>query len=364
MLSIFAGVLPTRQKRKFITGTSLLCAAAAGVILITSPASAGFVAQQRVTTRIFYSETDVEGWDAVILGRVDSLGTRDIGADELHQSASDRSKITMILDNADGLLVGDELYVINENHLIVARLSLVSILQSVSFGHIGVGYGNFRRVQKNYLVVQRVSENNSRYAYIYKARGDFYKNSGDIAQAIIHYEKAIALNKNHPESHLSLGQIYYNKNMIDYAEKEFRIAYNARGYIYDNEDRYQMYKCLLSVCRNKVFEDDAVAPARKKAYIGEGLAFAKEARSLFKDDIHIIYNLGLFSFHSKEDVAAKNALLEVAAAEPENIDALLLLAQLYERHNNKDRAFEYVELALSVEPDSALAKDMYERLKR
>lgn len=333
-------------------------------LLLPNFLSAGFVSQKNNSTKIFYSETDVTGWDAVMRGRVDSLGVREIGASELHQSSEGRSKITMILDNSDGLLAGDELYVINDNHLIVAKVTLVSILPSVSFGHIGVGYGNFKLVKKNFLVVQRVTESNSRYAYIYKTRGDYFRNSGDTAQAIIHYEKALAINKNHPESHLALGKIYYYKNMIDYAEKEFRLSYAARGYLYDNEDRFQLYKSLLEICTYKGFEDDRLSAQNRKKYINEGLLFSREAAALFKSNPVVLYHLGLFAFHSGEDVESKRALVLLIETDPDNVDALLLLAQLYERHNNKAKALEFVETALRIEPDKPLAKDLYEKLKR
>lgn len=340
------------------------CTCAIVFCCVTITLEAGFVARKSSETKIFYSETDVEGWNALVRGRVESLGTRDIAPDELNQSASGRSKITMILDNADGLLQGDELYVINDKHLIVAKLSLVSILKSVSFGYIGVGYGNFRRVQKNYLVVQRVTESNSRYAYIYKSRGDFYRNTGDTAQAIIHYEKALSLNRNHPESHLALAQIYYTKNMIDYAEKEYRLAYDARGYLYDNEDRIQLYRGLLEIFRYKAFDDDRIAAAKRTYYLDEGLRVARQAEAEFRKDHSLLFYLGLFNFHKSNDVESKRALVALLQDDPENVDALLLLAQLYERHRNRERALEYVEAALTVEPDSPLAKDLYEKFTR
>ena len=55
-------------------------------LLLPNFLSAGFVSQKNNSTKIFYSETDVTGWDAVMRGRVDSLGVREIGASELHQS--------------------------------------------------------------------------------------------------------------------------------------------------------------------------------------------------------------------------------------------------------------------------------------
>ena len=331
---------------------------------VTIPAAAGFVTRGNVTTKIFYSESDLSGWNAVIRGRVDSLGTRDVSPTELHQAASGRSKITMILDNADGLMTGDELYIINENHLIVARLTLVSILKSVSFGHIGVGYGNFRRVKKNYLVVQKVTESDTKYAYIYKTRGDYFRNTGDMSQAILQYEKALSYNSNHPESHLALGEIYLNKNMIDYAEKEFRLAYAGKGYVYDNEDRYRIYRNILNICRYRVLKDDTISGKTREGYIAEGLKVAKEARNVFPDDVEVYYDIGLFAFHSKMDIESKNALLTVISQKPDHIDSLLILARLYHRHNNREKSVEFVERVLTVEPDNALARDLYEEYNR
>ena len=45
------------------------------------------------------------------------------------------------------------------------------------------------------MVVQKVEDNHSKYAYIYKARGDFHKSNGEHGKAIEQYKKSLEMDR-------------------------------------------------------------------------------------------------------------------------------------------------------------------------
>ena len=109
-------------------------------------------ARERIT--MFNSETETPGWPGVIIGRVLSLGAREIADKELRQLAQEKTKVTVRIDSREGLLPGDELFIIDSKNLIVSRFKVITINESRSFGYLLVGYGKFRRVQRDFRVAQ------------------------------------------------------------------------------------------------------------------------------------------------------------------------------------------------------------------
>ncbi|MFW6366967.1 MAG: tetratricopeptide repeat protein, partial [Spirochaetota bacterium] len=183
----------------------------------------------------FYTQNDKSGRTGIVRGRVLSLGAREVADEELRQLAQSKTKVTVRLADKEGIIPGNTLYIINERNLIVSSFEVTTVFQSASFGYLLVGYGNFRRVQENFRVVQHREDNAARYAYVHKARGDYFSQNGDDAQAMLEYEKAIRKNRGHAESHVELGYIYLKDGVYEYALREFSEAYKTRGFIHDRE---------------------------------------------------------------------------------------------------------------------------------
>lgn len=129
--------------------------------------------------KVFYSMTDREGWDAVLKGKIISYSSKDeYDPRDLIARAQEKSKATVRLYSAEGIHEGDTLYVINDKNLIVARMKVRTIFKSASFGDVLVGYGNFRLSAPGDRVIRKAEEEESKYSYIFKARGDYYDNMG------------------------------------------------------------------------------------------------------------------------------------------------------------------------------------------
>ena len=65
---------------------------------------------------------------------------------------------------------------------------------------------------------------NPLWANAYNQLGTIYAIKGEKDTAIMHLEKAVALKPAYAQAHYNLGLVYLSKNLIDKAEKEFRIS--------------------------------------------------------------------------------------------------------------------------------------------
>jgi tetratricopeptide (TPR) repeat protein len=349
---------------------TIACAAS---LLITAALSAGGASgaplrannpQERV--KVFYTEVDGKGWTAVPRGEVVSIGVReDSHKEELLKMARQWSRVTVRLYSPEGVKKGDQLFVVNQRNLIVARVDVQSIFQSSSFGPMLIGYGNYKFTRNGFTVVQKVDDNFSKYAYIYKARGDYFKNNGETGKAIELYRKSLEMDRTYPEAHIALGYIYLKDEVMPFAAKEFSEAYREIDRIYDNEDRYLLLKGLTRTRYRMAYEYTVSGKARK-GIISEGIKYAEEALKIYPDSREVNLYLGMFYLKNSEpqDVKAKNQFLKVIQVDPMNAQAYLALAELYRKHENNEKAREYARKALEVRPDSAEARRLLNILQQ
>ncbi len=308
--------------------------------------------------KVFYAKTDTVGWDVVLRGTVQSIGTNiDIPPGDLSQTVQDKSKATIRFSDAFGIKPGDTLYVVNENNLIIAKVIVRQVFKSQSFGHMAVGVGNLRLARASDRVVQKVDEEYSKYAFIYKSRGDYFRHYGKIGEAIEQYKRAIEIDRRNPEAHLALGMIYLQKDLLQFAKKEFDEGYREIRRMYDAEDRYHLLKGMVET-RYRSLSYASVPLASRKTHKIEAIKYAKEALSLHPSAKEMHYLIGLIYITKPEpmDVEAKNAFLKAIELDPELTDALVHLSVLYQRHNNNDKARLYANRALEVDPTNQRAR--------
>jgi tetratricopeptide (TPR) repeat protein len=315
---------------------------------------------------IFYSENEKQGWRAVVRGRVLDLGVRNVGSDEIYPHVQRKTKVTCRMDSSESISPGDELFIINEKHLIVSRVKVVTVNRSSSFGYILVGYGNFRRVQKDFLLVQRKEEGNQKKAPIYKARGDYFRNNGQYGEAIVEYEKAIKADPHYPEAHLEMGKIYIDKKIYEYALKEYSLAYKGINLMYDNQDKYELYKGLLDVYAYNAYVSPMINRQKQAENINSGISLVKEALGDYPQDEYFNYQAGRFYYNNpdSDDLMAKKYLQKTVEINPSNSDALVILGELYYKHKNYKKAKEYVSRALKTDPANPRAQDLYLELEK
>jgi len=316
-----------------------------------------------MTTKIFYSQTDVKGWKAVIRGKALSFSVQsELDKNDLLDRLRDKSTITVRLYGQEGLKVGDELFVINGKNLVTARIKITRIFRSRSFGDMLTGNGSFRQCAVNDRVVQRLSDEFSRYAYINKARGDYFVENGESGKAIAEYKKALELDSGNPEAHLALGYIYLKQGLLQFAFREFSESYKRMGRLYDNEDRYLLLRGLAEIRFREVYDSYLPETARNK-YREEGVGYCREALAIYPDSIDINYFLGRFHFKKSampepEDRTARDYFLKVLEQNPEHVEANIALSELYFKHKNREKARFYAEQALKGDPASARARQL------
>ncbi len=316
--------------------------------------------------KVFYSESDSNGWYAIPRGEITAIGVReDAHAQELMKVSQPNSKVTVRLYSGEGIKKGDELFVINKRNLVVGRIDVKIVYRDASFGPMLVGYGNYKYSWPGYRVVQKIEAGFSRTAYIYKARGDYYKHNGDYAYAIAHYKKAIEVDRRYPEAHAALGHIYMKDNSLAYAMKEYREAYNEFPLIYDNEEKYLLLKGMTKAKYRMAYEFTLTNETRK-AHVREGIKYAEEALKIYPDSRDL--NLYLARFYYKgpeyEDVKAKQQFLKVLEIDPQNTEACLALAELYRKHDNNEKAAVYARRALEISPHNEAAIKLLQRLEK
>lgn len=323
--------------------------------------SADMIARSEdINTRIFYTENDKMGWEAVLKGKVISFGARlDNEKNDLSDYVHDRSQVTVRLYDNYGVRTGDSLFVINNRNLIVSRIKVVSIFKSGTFGYLLIGHGNFLLANEGDRVAQRVEGESSKYAFIYKSRGEYFEAVGETGNAINNYKKAIELDKGNPEAHLALGYVYMRDNLSQFAITEFGEAYRQITRLYDKEDKFTLLIGMAEVRFREVYYENIPDDLRSK-YIKEGIKYSREAIEVYPDSKDANYYLAVFYYKNTEpdDLQAKNQFLKVIELDPDRIEAYVALSELYHKHRNKEKARFYADLALKKDPANERAKHL------
>ncbi|MCP4132376.1 MAG: tetratricopeptide repeat protein [bacterium] len=320
--------------------------------------------------KIFFYQNDVVGKRAVPKGIIKSISAQtEPNPQKLHDRLEEKTRVVVRLYNKDGLKKGDTLYVIDNRNTVVARMIIKSIYKSRSFGYMLIGYGNFRLVNLNDRVVQKLHDKQSRFAYIYKSRGDYYQDIGQTGRAISEYKKAIELDQGNPGAHLSLGYIYYKKELYQFAFNEFKQAYEQVSRLYSNEDKYLLYRGMGDVRFREASYAEDVSSKLKEKYRKEGIRYYKEALKLHSSSYEIYYSMGLlyvqtFDSSVKPDYKqAKKCFEKALKINPAHEDALMRLSSLYKMHNNFTKAEKYAKRALKLNPSNRNARDMLISIK-
>jgi tetratricopeptide (TPR) repeat protein len=301
--------------------------------------------------KIFYSLTDVQGWHAALKGKVISYSSKNEheGID-LFEKAQDKSAATVRLYSAEGIKSGDLLYVINQDNLITAKMKVRSVFRSAALGDMLVGYGNFRLSAVGDRVVQRADDEGSRYAFINKARGDYYNDTGSEGEAIMEYNRALKLDRNNPGAHLALGLIYKKQGMDQFAAHEFQEGYKNINRMYDNDDRFELLANMAEIRYKQVYESFISASLRSK-YRGEGIKYSSEALQLYPASDRINFILGVFysRWEDPDDKKARDCFLRVVEIDSSNADAYVALSKLYYKHDNMKKARLFAEKAMQAD---------------
>jgi tetratricopeptide (TPR) repeat protein len=313
----------------------------------------------------YYTQGEAIGWNVELKGKITLISANLKPDTDVSDKVQDYTSASARLYNNIGVSIGDVLYIIDDHNLIVGKMTITSIFKTNTFGYLVLGTGQLRLVNIGNRVVQKISNNNqSKKAFVQRGKGDISQETGETGKAISYYKSALSVDKNNPEAHLSLGYIYLNDDMLEYANSEFKKAIEQEKRLYDNEDKYYLYKGLTEVRFKQAFYVKTTVGLRAK-YIKDGIEYCKKALDLYSDSKEVNYYLGIFYYRNTEpsDVLAKDQLLKTILLDENNVDAYLALAELYDRHDNKDKAIIYAEQALKIDPTNDKAKYIIKKLK-
>ena len=339
-------------------------------------AAAKLVEDESPDVKVFFNDSDIVGSFCHVVGIVDSVGTREVSTDkekELGMKIQGRTKVLVRLSDPVGLNAGAVLYVINERNLVVSKMTVSSIFRTVSFESMCVGYGNFRNAQQDFRVVRSAKETSGQSAAESVARGNWYRENGDVSKAIQEYQNAVKTDPKNPEAHTALGYIYLDRNMAQFAMKEFNEAYAGIGRVYDREDRFNLLKGCAHSRYMASFSSELQkgSPLRAK-YIEEGIRFAKEAVDAYPESVEANWMLGSFYYERSGDdqkldtaneVKCRDCMFRVIKSKPDHVEALVVLAKLYKKHRNREKAELYAAKAVNAAPQDRSVRDLLTSIK-
>jgi Tfp pilus assembly protein PilF len=309
--------------------------------------------------KIYFSYNDKKGEDAIVKGKIISFSTsEDLPQTGLPDTVESKSKVSVRLIDKVGIHPESIMYVIDSNNIVVSKFQVRYLFNNQTFGDMLVGYGSFRLSKEGYRVVQVITNDKMGDSFIYKARGDYYYRIGDQGRAITEYKRSIELDMKDPAPRLSLGLIYYKNEIYNYANAELMAAYNNIKSLYDNEDKFILLKSLAEIQGIEAYKNVNRVENRVK-YRNDGIKFCKEALRINQNSVDVNYLLGEFYLRKIEssaddDKLARDMFLKVIEISPLHPGANLRLAELYIKHNNKEKGLYYAKKAL--ESDNANQK--------
>ncbi len=319
--------------------------------------------EESTKTKIYFSYNDKTGQDALVKGKIISISTSEVlPENELSGVLQERTKATVRLIDKEGIHSDNILYVIDPNNIVVSKLNVKYLFDNKTFGNMLIGYGNLRLSNEGYRVAMAVVENKTEDSFIYKSRGDYYFRTGDKGKAIAEYKKAIEMDRGDPSPRLALGMIYYQDKIYNFAFAELSAAYKSISSMYDNEDRFILLKSLAEIREIYTYSNEDTFQ-NKVRYRKEGIRYCKEALMIHKNSIDVNYLLGQFYYrqieiNSDDDKLAKDMFLKVIKLNELHAGANLRLAELYLKHNNKEKGLFYAKKASEADPSNQKALEI------
>ncbi len=337
------------------------------VCLFSASAQANMILDKSYSRiKIYQTQKLMDGWDAVVKGKITSISSMDtLDDNDLLGRAKDKYKATVRLYSVDGIKVGDALYVVNNNNLIVSKITVKNIFKTVSLGYMLIGYGNCRLAGVDYMVTQRVEDEFAKNAYVYKSRGDYFVNIGDYAKAIAEYKKSLEMDKGSPETHIALGYVYMNQGVDRFAYNEFQEAYKRMNRLYDNEDKFLLLKGLVDIIFKEVYHTSNLNSEMKKKFISQGVTYCREALKVYKKSYEMNYYMAMFHYQGPETDhrVAKDYFMKVIELKPDHADSYTALSNLFFMHGNKDKARKYLDKALEIDKFNPEARRMLNKME-
>jgi hypothetical protein len=106
--------------------------------------------------KAYYTKADNLGWDVELKGKISLISAKYKNESGVVEKIRDKTSASVRLYNNIGIGIGDELYVIDSNNLIIAKITVDSVFDTKTFGYLLLGAGNLRLANLGDRIVQRI----------------------------------------------------------------------------------------------------------------------------------------------------------------------------------------------------------------
>jgi len=173
----------------------------------------------------------------------------------------------------------------------------------------------------------------------YYALAKIYLMNDEADKSVAQYEALLAKNPNQAGPHMLLGTIYDMKKQFDLSEKHYREALKI------NPD--------FAPASNNL----AYLLAQQEKDLNIALAFAQKAKEKLPDDPNVMDTLGWVYYKKGVYASAINEFLDSIKKNEKNAVIYYHLGLAYYKNNEKTKAAEQMEKALSISKDFDGADD-------
>lgn len=250
---------------------------------------------------------------------------------------------------------GENLYILNQTGLVIGRLHVNYVFETLYFGQMVSGSGYFRLIPPESLIARRLNLHpefeQSLQRYI--AKGINYFEEASYGESIRYYKKALSIDRHNPRALLGLGKNYYHQKLIPLAHSQLLSAYNYMQDLYESRDKIDLLLYLAEIHLQKSKADLSRKSANKNKDLTKARDYLQEAVLLAPKSEEINYLLAYLSFEMDND---KEALIyakrSVKNGPARRFDSYFLIARIYERLGSRDKTIEFLRKAQKIDPDN------------
>lgn len=199
--------------------------------------------------------------------------------------------------------------------------------------NIGSTYLDQKEYDRALEYYQKALEIDPDYALAYYAIGDFYFRQKKYSQAVIPSQQAQKLNPNHLDTYKLLAEIFMAQGQSQKAIEEINKGLKVE------RDHGGFYIALANIYK------ELGDIKRSNELFAKGISLQPNLSALYQ------YNLGLQLKREGKFKEARAQLIEAINLNPQDIDVLIVLAQVEEELGNYGEAIRLLEQALTVDPE-------------
>lgn len=199
-----------------------------------------------------------------------------------------------------------------------------------------VGLAKVEFLRKNYRhsldLLEAAIGRNPNFVHAFAEKGDIYACTGDISQAIIAYQQAIALSPLNPERYEAVARLFWDLNKYEQIVSFMRLA-KSNGLDFPALAKY-MSRSLFMLRQFR-----------------EAIPYFKEAISFDSNNLELLNQLGVSYKETKSYEEASKVYNSIIKMDPDNIDALFNKAVLLHAQKKTREAIKMLERVTKKNPD-------------